>query len=416
MKVFKFGGASVKDAQAVRNVAQIVKQYSENLVVVISAMGKTTNLMEELVKAYFLKEERQWETFRQFKEFHNQICFDLFENKNIPESITGFYTELEKKLNTTPSHDFNFEYDQVVSFGEMVSTTIVSEYLNSRAIKNQWIDIRSCLITTDKFRDASVDWEWTTKLCREVFHFKNQKLYITQGFIGSTLSNLTTTLGREGSDFTAAIIGNVLSAENVSIWKDVPGVLNADPKKMENAIKIDELSYREAIEMSYSGAQVIHPKTMKPLHNKDIPLLVKSFIAPEDEGSVIHKIDHKLQLNPVFIEKDQQVLITISPKDFSFISIEDINKIVNLLHNNRFKINLTQQSAIDFNLVVDFPETDIEPVLQQLSEDYVALYNTGLTLHTVRHFTDDALNMIKNNKKIYLQQNSRRTARLLLKP
>lgn len=416
MKVLKFGGASVKDAKAVRNVAQILKQYNENLVVVISAMGKTTNLMEKLVKAYFQKEETKGETFEQFKYFHTQICSDLFEKEQTPESVKALFADLEKKLNTSPSHDFNFEYDQVVSFGEMVSTTIVSKYLNSASINNQWIDCRTCLITDNKFRDASVDWDWTDKLCRDIFNFENHNLYITQGFIGSTLSNLTTTLGREGSDFTAAIIGNVLDAENVSIWKDVPGILNADPKKMAEATKIDELSYREAIEMSYSGAQVIHPKTMKPLHNKDIPLLVKSFVAPNNKGSVIHKIDYKLQLQPVFIEKDQQILITISPKDFSFISIEDINKIVSLLTKYRFKINLIQQSAIDFNLVIDFPETDIEPVLQQLSEDYLALYNTGLTLHTIRHFTNEALNSVINNKKIYLQQNSRKTARLLLKP
>ncbi|MEN8118236.1 MAG: aspartate kinase [Bacteroidota bacterium] len=416
MRVFKFGGASVKSAGAVRNVASILKQLTDNLVVVISAMGKTTNLMELLVKAYFDKDEPMWNIYKQFTGFHNEICNDLFGTGNIPQPVLNLYSGLEKKLNSVPSHDFNFEYDQVVSYGEMVSTQIISEYLNSVSVKNQWIDIRSCLITNDVYRDASVEWEWTEKLCRKVFNFENQNLYISQGFIGATLSNLTTTLGREGSDFTAAIIGNVLNAENVSIWKDVPGVLNADPKKMEGAVKIDELSYREAIEMSYSGAQVIHPKTMKPLHNKDIPLFVKSFVAPDNGGSVIHKVDHKLELQPVFIIKENQVLITISPKDFSFISIDDINKIINLLHKYRFKINLIQQSAIDFNLVVDFPETEIDPILQTLSENYLARYNTGLTLHTIRHFNDEAIQKTINNKRIYLQQNSRKTARLLVKP
>lgn len=415
MKVFKFGGASVNNADAVRNVAQILNGYNDNLVVVISAMGKITNLMETMVRAYFAKEEKIGGIFSQFKSFHTKICKELFEDGEIPNSIETIFHELENKLVKTPSLDFNFEYDQVVSFGEMVSTQIVSEYLNSIQLKNKWIDIRTCLRTDDKYRDASVDWEWTEKLVKQVFNFENQKLYVTQGFVGATTSNLTTTLGREGSDFTAAIIGNVLNAEDVSIWKDVPGVLNADPKKMKGAVKLDELSYREAIEMAYSGAQVIHPKTIKPLHNKGISLFVKSFISPEDAGSIIHSVDHKLQLQPVFIVKENQVLITISPKDFSFISIEDINQIIEILHNSRIKINLIQQSAIDFNLVVDFPEIDLNKVLKQFADDYIAHYNTGLTLHTIRHFSDDVLLKMKKGKIIYLEQNSRRTARLLIK-
>lgn len=414
MRVFKFGGASVKDADSVRNVGNILKMYSDNLVVVISAMGKTTNLMELLVKAYFNRNSEVWELYKQFKSFHDQIVSDLF-GKDSPESLLTLYAELEDKLMSAPSLDFNFEYDQVVSFGEMVSTTIVSEHLNAVGITNQWVDIRTCLITDDNHRDASVDYNWTGKLMQEVFSFKNYPLYITQGFIGATKSKLTTTLGREGSDFTAAIIGNVLDAQDVSIWKDVPGVLNADPKKMEDAVKINELSYREAIEMSYSGAQVIHPKTMKPLHNKDIPLLVKSFIHPEGEGTLIHSVDHQLELQPVFIVKENQVLITISPKDFSFISLEDINAVVHLLHENRIKVNLIQQSAIDFNLVVDFPEADLEQVLSALSERYLARYNSGLTLHTIRHFTSGVLEKLKENAKVYLEQNSRKTARILVK-
>ena len=415
MKVFKFGGASVKNADAVKNVAQILSGYKDNLVVVISAMGKTTNLMESLVKAYFNNENITNEIFTQFKVFHTEICDDLFNGKGTPKSINSLFSELENRLNKTPSLDFNYEYDQIVGFGEMVSTQIVSEYLNSTELKNSWIDIRTCLRTDDKFRDASVNWKLTEKLVQQVFNFENEKLYVTQGFLGSTTSNITTTLGREGSDFTAAILGNILNADNVSIWKDVPGVLNADPKIMEDAVKIDELSYREAIEMSYSGAQIIHPKTMKPLHNKGIPLLVKSFFSPKENGTVIHQVDHKLQLQPVFIVKENQVLITISPIDFSFISIEDINAIVDIIHKNRIKINLIQQSAIDFNIVVDFPETDLNLVLKSLSKNYIARYNTGLTLHTIRHFNENVLQKMKKNGKIYLEQNSRRTARLLVK-
>ena len=415
MKVFKFGGASVKNADAVRNVAKIITDYSDNLVVVISAMGKITNLMESLVKAYFNNNKNAVNIFIQYKSFHIKICNELFDEGRIPKSINAIFSELENKLTHTPSLDFNFEYDQIVGFGEIVSTQIVSEYLNSINLKNSWIDIRTCLRTDNKFRDASVNWTLTEKLITQIFHFDNKKLFITQGFLGSTTSNLTTTLGREGSDFTAAILGNILNAENVSIWKDVEGVLNADPKIMKDAVKIGELSYREAIEMSYSGAQVIHPKTMKPLHNKEIPLLVKSFILPKEDGTIIHKVDHKLMLQPVFIVKENQVLITISPKDFSFISIEDINEIVQIIHKNRIKINLIQQSAIDFNLVVDYPETDMNIALKSLSGNYFALYNTGLTLHTIRHFNNEAIQKIKKDNKIYLEQNSRKTARLLIK-
>jgi len=415
MKVFKFGGASVKNADSVRNLAKILKNHSGNLVVVISAMGKITNLMETLVKAYFERNEEIKTIFQNFKEYHIKICEDLFEDGKTPKSIEILFADLGNKLNTIPSLDFNFEYDQVVSFGEMASTKIVSSYLNTAQLKNNWIDIRTCLRTDDKFRDASVDWDLTEKLVQQVFNFEKEKLYVTQGFIGATTSNLTTTLGREGSDFTAAILGNVLNAEDVSIWKDVPGVLNADPKIMENAVKIDELSYREAIEMAYSGAQVIHPKTIKPLHNKGISLYVRSFISPNAEGSIIHNVDHKLLLQPVFIVKENQVLITISPINFSFISIEDINAIVNILHKNRIKINIIQQSAIDFNLVVDYPETDLDEVLKFLSGKYIARYNTELTLHTIRHFNEEVLRKMKEDKKIYLEQNSRRTARLLVK-
>lgn len=415
MKVFKFGGASVKNAEAVQNVAKIIKRFEGPMVVVISAMGKTTNLMETLVKAYF-NNTGTTEDFDQFRSYHLNICTELFGKNNIPESVTDIISELEKRLKISPSLDFNFEYDQVVSFGELISTTIVSEYLNSVGRINKWIDIRSCLRTNDKFRDASVDWPLTEKLMKEVFSFADQELYITQGFIGATTANLTTTLGREGSDFTAAIIGNVMDAKDVSIWKDVPGVLNADPKKMENTVKIEELSYREAIEMAYSGAQVIHPKTMKPLHNKNIPLLVKSFVSPEEDGSIIHAVDYKLRLQPVFIVKGNQVLITISPKDFSFITIDDINQIVNILQKNRVKINLIQQSAIDFNIVVDAPEIDLkEKVLDGLAGNYIAHYNTNLTLHTIRHFDESTLLEMKKKGKIYLEQNSRRTARLLIK-
>lgn len=415
MKVFKFGGASVKDAEAVRNAGKIIQNYEGNLIVVISAMGKTTNLLELLAKAYFENSSEKWEIFSRFKSFHETIAAGLFNGNKTPASILQFYRAVEEKLNQAPSLDFNFEYDQLVCNGEMLSTLIVSEYLNLSGIKNKWVDIRGILRTDDTFREGVVDWELTEKLARHTFTFSGSRIYITQGFIGSTPANLTTTLGREGSDYTAAILGNILEAEYVAIWKDVPGVMNADPKMVSDTCMLGELSYREAIEMAYSGAQVIHPKTMKPLHNKRIPLLVKSFLDPTAEGTVIKEINHKLELPPVYIFKKNQMLITLSPNDFSFIGINDISAIFNLLSKYRSKINLFQQSAIDLNLVADFPESGFENIIKRLSSNYLIKYNTGLEMATIRYFTPDAVKRITEGKTVIIEQNSRRTARLVYK-
>ncbi|WP_372947741.1 aspartate kinase [Mariniphaga sp.] len=415
MKVFKFGGASVKNADAVRNLGKILNRYDENLVVVISAMGKTTDLLETLVRAYFEKNNSKWEIFSEFKNYHTEICNQLFGEGKTPALVLEQFDDLEEKLEKKPSLDYNFEYDQIICFGELVSTCIVSEFLNASGKVNQWIDARTVIRTDDLYRDANIDWELTEEFCKETFTFIDNNLYITQGFIGSTPANITTTLGREGSDFTAAIIGNVLNAESVSFWKDVPGVLSADPKKMAGTSKIDSLSYREAVEMTHSGAKIIHPKTMKPLHNKGIPLYVKSFLAPDDAGTVIHEIDHKIQLPPIFILREHQVLITLSPKDFSFISIEDIDRVVNFLIENRVKVTLMQQSAIDLNLVLDGQEADWDWLMQELSPYYTLRYNTGLTLITIRHYTEEVLDWMVKEKDIYLEQHSRLTARMLVK-
>jgi aspartate kinase len=415
MKVFKFGGASVKSAEAVRNLAGILNRYQENLVVVISAMGKTTDLLESLVKAYFNKNNQKWEIFRQFKTYHLEICEQLFGGGKTPQNVLSIIGELETKLGRLASLDYDFEYDQIVSYGELVSTRIVSDFLNEGGKQNLWVDIRNCIRTDDMYRDAAIDWELTAELSEQTFTFDDQNMYVTQGFIGSTPASLTTTLGREGSDYTAAILGNVLNAESVSFWKDVPGVLSADPKKMDGATKIDALSYREAVEMTHSGAKIIHPKTMKPLHNKNIPLYVKSFLAPDDPGTVIHEIDHKIQLPPIFIIREHQVLITLSPKDFSFINIEDIDRVVNFLVENRVKVTLMQQSAIDLNLVLDAAEADWDWLMEELKPYYSVRYNTGLTLITIRHYTEETLDWMVKEKDIYLEQHSRLTARMLVK-
>lgn len=415
MKVYKFGGASVKDAEAVKNVAKIINSQSGNMVVVVSAMGKITNLLETLVKAYFEKTDKKWEIFGQVKDYHLEITNHLFENNGTPETVLAQFTELEIKLKKMPSFEYNYEYDQIICFGELISAQIVSDYLNYSGIVNQWIDVRNCLRTDEMYRDANVDWGLTEELANEIFDFEKQRLYITQGFIGSTNTNQTTTLGREGSDFTAAILGNVLNTESVYIWKDVPGVLSADPKKMAGTVKIASLSYREAVEMTHSGAQVIHPKTMKPLHNKKIPLYVKSFLEPEEPGTVIHAIDHKIELPPIFIMKENQILITFSPKDFSFISIDDIDRVLTFLLDNRVKVTLMQQSVIDLNLVIDAHEVKMDDIFNEFSSFYSIRYNTGLTLITIRHYTEEVLDWMVKEKDIYLEQHSRLTARMLVK-
>ncbi len=415
MKVFKFGGASVKDAGAVRNLAKIIDGYDENLVVVVSAMGKTTDLLENLVRAYFNNNngEKQ-ELFEQFKNNHLEICYDLFGN-SVPEEVLKLFSKLGKKLEKPHSLDYNFDYDSIVSFGELISSLIVSRFLNVSGKSNQWIDARTVIKTDDMYRAANIDWTLTERFCKKTFDFNGNSLYFTQGFIGSTRAGLTTTLGREGSDYTAAIIGNVLNAESVSFWKDVPGVLSADPKKMESYTKIDELSYREAVEMTHSGAKIIHPKTMKPLHNKRIPLYVKSFLEPQNPGTVIYEIGHRIQHPPIFILRENQVLITLSPKDFSFINIEDIDRVVNFLVENRIKVTLMQQSAIDLNLVIDARETDWKSIMHELKPYYNMWYNTGLTLITIRHYTEEVLDWMVREKDIYLEQHSRLTARMLVK-
>lgn len=418
MRVFKFGGASVKDAEGVKNVASILSGYrNDDLVVVVSAMGKTTNLLETLVKAHFNRWDETFDIFTEFRKYHMDIVAELFgEESRIPETIPALFREVEKKLHQPPSLFFDFEYDQLICYGELVSSLIVSEYLNLAGQENKWIDIRGSLRTDDKYREASVNWKWTEMLVQNTFQFGHARLYVTQGFIGSTVTNLTTSLGREGSDFTAAILGSLLNAENVTIWKDVPGVLNADPKVFANTILLKELSYREAIEMTFSGAQVIHPKTMKPLYNKNIPLLVRSFVHPEEPGTVIHLVDHTLELTPVFIVKKNQVLMTFSPYDFSFITADDISRVFSMMSAKNLKVNMIQQSAIDLNLLVDAPETGLETMVLDMRKDYEVKYNSGLRLITIRHYTNEKIEELTFGSKIYMEQYSRRTAKIAVAP
>ena len=412
MKVYKFGGASVKDAAGIRNVASIISQGNGDLIVVVSAMGKTTNLLETLVKAHFNGWDETMEIFEDFSRFHLEVSEELFGKGSIPEAIPAMLGEVRKRLGMPPSLLYDFEYDQFICYGELLSSLIVSHFLEAAGQANRWVDIRVSLRTDDKYRDASVNWKWTEMLINNTFQFNGTSLYVTQGFIGSTVTNLTTSLGREGSDYTAAILANLLNAESVTIWKDVPGVLNADPKFFTDTVLLKELSYREAIEMTYSGAQVIHPKTMKPLHNKNIPLHVRSFLNPSEPGTIIHQVDHLLELTPVFITRGNQVLITFSPYDFSFITPEDISRVFALVSGKGLKVNLIQKSAIDLSLLADAPEMGLETIILDLRKDYEVKYNTGLTLITIRHYTSDAIEKLTAGRKIFLEQYSRLTAKI----
>ena len=415
MKIFKFGGASVSSADAIQNAAAIIEMFPGRKTIVVSAMGNTTNHLEDLVRSYYNKSVNAGAIFQQIKDYHATIISALGLDAGDLQQVERLFHLLKERLNGNPSLNFDYEYDQVVCYGELVSTAIFSAFLNKKGIKNKWIDIRQCLRTDETYREATVDWKWSEMLVNNSFNFQDADLYVTQGFIGSTTTNQTTTLGREGSDFTAAILGNLLGAESVTIWKNVPGVLNADPTDFAATEKLEELSYKEAIELAYSGAKVIHPKTIKPLRNKNIPLFVKPFDFPEQAGTVIHHVDHQLDLVPVYILKKQQALVTLSPSDFSFIGIDVLFGVFSLFKKRRIKVNLIQQSAIDLSLCIDEPEVGLESLVVELRKEFDVRYNTGLILATIRFYNEEALATLKGSRQVFMEQKSRRTARLVLK-
>lgn len=418
MRVFKFGGASVKDAKGVKNLASIVSNSKGELVVVVSAMGKMTNALEVLIKAYFKQEPEKWQQLELIKKYHNQIMDDLFETTDlIFAEIDSMIQNIEDRLDRHPSMDFDFEYDQLIGYGELISTKIISAYLNKVGIKNRWMDARFCLRTDSKWRDASIDWELSEKLVKEAYTFEDETIYVTQGFIGSTVSDLTTSLGREGSDFSAAVFGTILKAEKVEIWKDVPGILNADPQYFDHPKKIDFMSYREAVELTFFGAKVIHPKTIKPLQNNNIPLHVRSFLKPESSGTIIgseHVTDQSKKI-PVFILKTRQVLITLSQPDFSFMDEESMVWIFGIFHDLDLKINLMQHSALNLSVSIDIPEQGVLELIERLSEQFEVRYNDGLELMTIRYYTPEAIEKEISHRTVYVEQRTRRIARFLVK-
>lgn len=420
MKVFKFGGASVKDAEAVKNVATILKQYpDQNIVVVLSAMGKTTNALERLTNAYFFSgENKTSETentaaaLEEIKKYHFGIIEQLFPDKGHPiyNEINNAFVELDWAIEEPPSHSYDHEYDQIVSIGEIVSSKIVNAYLNQAGIKSKWQDVRDFIQTDNTYREGNVDWELTQRLSQTLT--TSEGIIVTQGFIGGTSENFTTTLGREGSDYTAAIIAFTTNAECVTIWKDVPGVLNADPKWFAETKKIEQLSYHDAIELAYYGATVIHPKTIKPLQNKKIPLYVKSFLKPEEAGTIINEDQSPLPL-PCFIFKVNQVLISISPKDFSFIVEENFSAIYKLFAEKQVKINMMQNSAISFSVCIDNDAQKLPDLIKTLQKDYRVLYNENLELITIRYYDQATIDRVTIDKKVLLEVKSRYTVQLV---
>lgn len=419
MQVFKFGGASVKDADGVKNVAEVLKQFSgSKICVVISAMGKTTNSLERLADAYFNKTENAETILEEIKTYHFDICQQLFPSRehSIYTELENTFVELHWAIEDEPTQGFDFEYDQIVSMGEIISTRIVSAYLNQIGIKNKCLDVRSLIQTDNTYREGKVDFELTEKLVNKelVPAFKNDEIIVTQGFIGGTSENFTTTLGREGSDYTASILAYCLNAENVTIWKDVPGVLNADPKWFARTKKIDELSYHDAIELTYYGATVIHPKTIKPLQNKNIPLYVKSFLNPKEEGTVIRDGEKRLNI-PSYIFKVDQVLLSIQPKDFSFIAEDNLSDIFELFSKHGVKINLMQLSAISFSVCCDGDADKIKALVEELQNQFKVLFNARLELMTVRYYTQETIDTLTVNKIILLEQRSRFTVQMVMK-
>ena len=420
MKVFKFGGASVKDAESVKNVASILSLYKkERLIVVISAMGKMTNALEKVVHAYYNQDPELKNYIDEIRKFHFSIVDDLGfpENHTLRHDLENCLVEIDWATEEPPSRGYGFSYDQIVSQGELMSTKIISAYLSSFGIANAWLDVRDVLQTDNTYREAKVNWELTSQLiCNRIPQLHaNNNIILTQGFIGATSENFTTTLGREGSDYTAAIFSYCLDAKEMIVWKDVPGVLSADPRYSQDSVKLEQVSYHDAIELTYYGATVIHPKTIKPLENKHIPLRVCSFKSPNEKGTSVGNYQATKPLVPCFIYKPSQLLISISAKDFSFIAEASLHKIFGLFADLKIKINLMQNSAISFSVCVDNDPFKIPELLIELQKDFRVLYNEDLMLVTVRHYYPSTIEQLTKGKKVLLEQRSRQTAQVVLK-
>lgn len=420
IRVFKFGGASVKDADAVVNVAEIIRRHMDtDLIIVVSAMGKTTNKLEDIFNAFVKKDKSAFDQKTQaLKQFHFDIVENLVgntPNRELQQCIEEYFDEIND-FYEQKNDDVSHLYDQLIPYGEILSTKIIHYYLLNSNINSTWLDARKCIKTDTNHQNANVNWPLTTEyIIKDVTPLlKKNQVVISQGFIGSAENNSTTTLGREGSDYSAGIFAYAVQANEVIIWKDVPGMLNADPKYFENTVKLEQISFKEAIELSYYGASVIHPKTIKPLQNKNIPLYVKSFIQPESKGTIIQKRTENDDAIPSFIFKKNQVLFSIMPKDFSFLIEENLSDIFLKLSKTKAHINIMQNSALSFSFLMDNKSDIVEKIKSSLENDYIVKYNTNLELVTIRHYDQKTIDFVTRAKEILLEQKTRSTARFVL--
>ena len=416
MKIFKFGGASVKDAAGIKNLVNVLEKvgYKDTLVVV-SAMGKSTNALEEIIEQYFQDKTKTPAALLPLKEYHLQIVNDLFQEQKaeVVSVIHELFEELHTFLKSNKSPDYSFVYDQVVSFGELLSTTIIHYFLPNQGMDSFWLDARNCIKTDDYYRAANLNWELTQSNIQS--QIGTASLVITQGFIGSNSNNFTTTLGREGSDYSAAIFGYALNAESVTIWKDVPGVLNGDPREFQNTQLLHQISYREAIELAFYGASVIHPKTLQPLQRKEIPLFVKSFENPLESGTSVSKGKTLDPHIPCYIVKKDQVLIRLSSIDFSFIVEENISYIFGLLHEYQMPVELIQNSAISFSVCVNNKYKRLDELIMVLRSRFNVDVTEGVDLFTIRHFDTKASQFInQKGKQVLLEQRTSETAQFVI--
>ena len=413
-KVFKFGGASIKDVESIKNVGEILQSYkNDDLVVVFSAIGKVTNMLEVVVEQYVKQTAKANDALQKVKDFHTDIVDELFdENHAIYNEVNNLFVEIEWALEDEPNQDYGYDYDQIVSIGEFLSTKIMSAYLATINFENNWFDVRDLIRTDNTYRNAKVDWETTTTFIKNKLKAKH---CITQGFLGCTSENFTTTLGREGSDFTAAILAFSIDAEEVVIWKDVPGMMNADPKHFSDAILLDKISFDEAIELAYFGAKVIHPKTIQPLKQKGIPLYIKSFVRPSESGSKISEGIATSPKIPSYIIKENQILISISDTSLSFIVETHMSKIFSLLSKHSVRVNMMQNSAVSFSICVDNDAHKVPRLLEDLKNDFEVFFNDGLRLYTIRHYTSESVQSLVKNKDVILEQKSRNTLQIVAK-
>lgn len=419
MKVFKFGGASVNSASAVTNMASIVKSHLDQpLLVVVSAMGKTTNALERMIPGVASDAEKEFQTLYQY---HSDIVNALFPDKSHPvyARLEQLFDQLHNRISQQPN-SYNFDYDQIVSFGELISTSIVAHFISSLDVDCHWVDVRSVIRTDHNYREGHVDWDLTLNQAQTILtpllqpNANRQPVVITQGFIAGTESNTTTTLGREGSDYSASILSFCMDSQSMTIWKDVPGFLNADPKYFHDTIKINQIPFNEAIELAYYGASVIHPKTVKPIQNKDIRLNIKSFIDPTAEGSVIGPFSTIDPETPLYIFKNHQTLISIHPKDFSFIAEDNLQTIFAALAELNIRVNLMQNSALSFSLCIDHNDILLQKLQERLGSTFHLRYNENLQLITIRYYTQQIIDQIVADRPIILQQRSRSTTQLLV--